>query len=55
MKKKYTKMSAKELAEATREFDRPDYEPKFLKAPRKQQRRHDAILKQAQRGRSTAN
>lgn len=53
MKKKYTQMTAKELAEATQEFDRPEYEPKFLKAPRKQQQRHDAILQRARRGRPT--
>jgi hypothetical protein len=49
--KKYTRMTAGELGDATREFDRPDYEPKFKKPPRRLQQRHDAVLKKARQDR----
>jgi len=44
-RKSYSKMNAVELAEATQEFDRPDYQPHFAKAPRKLKTTHNRILK----------
>jgi hypothetical protein len=38
-----------ELNAASREFDRPDLEPRFRKAPVSEQRHHDAALRRARR------
>ena len=53
LKKNYSKMSAAKLAEATREYDRPEYRPKFSKAPPRLKATHDRIVKaiRAKRGR----
>lgn len=42
-------MSVRELEAASREFNRPDYSPRFGKAPATHQRRHDAAIRQAKR------
>jgi len=52
MKAKLTARSdSAEVAAAARLFDREDYDPKFLKPPVSEKRRHDAALKRARRGR----
>jgi hypothetical protein len=50
-KKPYSKMTASELAEATREYDRPDHQPKFANAPPKFKATHDRIVKAIRRKR----
>lgn len=42
---------AEEVEAAARLFNREDYEPKFLKPPAAEKRRHDAAVKRARRGR----
>ena len=42
-----------EVDAAARLFDREDYEPKFLKPPPGEKRRHDAAAKRARCGRPT--
>jgi hypothetical protein len=52
MKPKTAKrLTAAQLQAAAREFDRPDYRPRFGKAPLDEQRRHDRALRQARRAR----
>lgn len=46
-----SKSAAPTLEAAAREFGRPDYKPRFGKAPASEQRRHDAALRQAKRKR----
>jgi hypothetical protein len=36
------------------EFDKPDFEPRFLKAPPEEQRRHDRVLRRVKRNRGHA-
>jgi hypothetical protein len=50
MKKNYTKMNRAELAAATRQFDAAN-EPRFGKAPLREQRRHDALVRKIKRQR----
>ena len=49
--KPYTQMNATELAQATREFDVPGYEPRFGRASTAEKTRHDAILRKIKRKR----
>ncbi len=48
--KDYTKMTQAELARATREFDAGN-EPRFLKPPAEEKRRHDALMRKVKRRR----
>lgn len=50
MKKLYAKMSYAELVRATREFD-TEREPRFLKPPAAEKRRHDALVRKIKRRR----
>jgi len=52
MKPKTTKRLTDGRREAAaREFDQPDYQPRFGKAPVPEQRRHDRAIRQAKRRR----
>lgn len=48
-KRQVRQMIVAQLEAASREFDRPDYSPRFGKAPASQQRHHDAALRYVKR------
>lgn len=50
MSKNYTKMTPKELAAATRQFD-VGTDPRFLKPPPEEKRRHDSAMRRIKRRR----
>jgi len=45
------RLTTAQLQTAAHEFERPDYRPRFGKAPVVEQRRHDCAIRQAKRGR----
>lgn len=48
MSKKLAKgMTKAQLEALSVEFDKPDFEPRFLKVPPEEQRRHDRVLRRA--------
>ena len=48
---KTVRMTASELEAASRDFDRPDYSPRFATAPAAEQHRHDRAIRGAKRKR----
>jgi hypothetical protein len=44
-------LTTAELEAMTREFERPDYSPRFAKAPRAEQLRHDRAIREARKKR----
>jgi len=49
--KPWTRMSTSELRAATREFDSPDYEPRFQKPTAREEAILDKFMRKARRGR----